>query len=214
MSLLHDDLPPAAAVGRCGLNVRYLEDGALGILDTTTNQAMHLSPAKAEYLIRYIRMLDRPERPPSVAAAATKPTNPKDAIGSDKLPLHLWPSTATALGCLGLLDGALKYGRSNFRAIGVRASIYYDAARRHLDAWFEGENTDPDSGLPHHAHALACLAILVDAEAVGKLTDDRMVAGRAYRPFVGSLTPHVARLKQLHAAKSPRHYTIADKGAA
>ena len=26
-----------------------------------------------------------------------KDTNPKDLIGSDKLPLHLWPSTATAL---------------------------------------------------------------------------------------------------------------------
>lgn len=215
MSLLHDDPPPAVDVRVAGdLRVKYFPDGALGIIDVTTKQAMHLSPGSADQLIRHIRALDREQAVPSQRRADGKPTNPKDAIGSDKLPLHLWPSTATALGCLGLLDGALKYGRSNFRAIGVRASIYYDAARRHLDAWFEGENTDPDSGLPHHAHALACLAILVDAEAVGKLTDDRMVAGRAYRPFVGSLTPHVARLKQLHAAKSPRHYTIADKGAA
>lgn len=139
----------------------------------------------------------------------TKPTNPKDAIGANKLPLHLWPTTATVLGSLGLLDGMLKYGRSNFRAVGVRASIYYDAAFRHLNAWFEGEDTDPDSGLPHLAHALACLAILVDAEAAGKLTDDRMVAG-GYRDLVDSLTPHVARLKDLHAGRDPKHYTIAD----
>lgn len=139
----------------------------------------------------------------------TKPSNPKDAIGAGKLPLHLWPVTATALGSLGLLDGMLKYGRSNFRAIGVRASIYYDAACRHLNAWFEGEDLDPDSGLPHLAHALACLAILVDAQAAGKLNDDRMMPG-GYRAFVESLTPHVARLKALHADKSPRHYTIAD----
>lgn len=139
----------------------------------------------------------------------TKPTNPKDAIGSDKLPLHLWPETATALGALGLLDGAGKYGRSNFREIGVRASIYYDAARRHLNAWFEGEEADPDSSLPHLAHALACLAILVDAQAAGKLNDDRMVAG-GYRKLVNELTPHVARLKALHADKSPKHYTIVD----
>lgn len=84
----------------------------------------------------------------------TKSTNPKDLIGSSKLPLSLWPATATAMGCLAFLDGALKYGRSNFRAVGVRASIYVDAAKRHLDAWFEGEEFDPDSSLPHLSHAL------------------------------------------------------------
>lgn len=138
-----------------------------------------------------------------------KPSNPKDAVGSNKLPLHLWPTTATALGSLGLLDGMLKYGRSNFRAVGVRASIYVDAAKRHLDAWFEGEERDPDSDLPHLAHALACMAIIVDAQAAGKLQDDRMVAG-GYRKLVEELTPHVTRLKALHAGKEPRHYTIAD----
>lgn len=142
----------------------------------------------------------------------SKPTNPKDAIGSNKIPMHLWPETATVLGALGLLDGALKYGRSNFREIGVRASIYYDAAKRHLNAWFEGEECDPDSKLPHLAHALACIAIIVDAEAAGKLDDDRMVQG-GYRGLVDELTPHVARLKELHAEKAPKHYTIADSRA-
>lgn len=141
-----------------------------------------------------------------------KPTNPKDAVGSDKLPLHLWPETATLLGSLGLLDGMLKYGRANWRYAGVRASIYVDACRRHLTAWFEGEDLDPDSGLPHLAHALACLAILVDAEATGTMTDDRMYPG-GYRALVEKMTSHVARLKALHADKSPKHYTIADKEA-
>lgn len=136
-----------------------------------------------------------------------KPSNPKDLIGSGKLPLHLWPVTASALGSLGLLDGMLKYGRSNFRAVGVRASIYFDAANRHLNAWFEGEEADPDSGLPHLAHALACLAIIVDAQAAGKLNDDRMHPG-GYRALINSLTPHVARLKEAHADKNPQHYTI------
>lgn len=135
--------------------------------------------------------------------------NPKDSIGSGKLPLHLWPSTATAMGCLGLLDGMLKYGRSNWRVAGVRASIYVDAAKRHLDKWFEGQDCDDDSGLPHFAHALACIAILVDAEAAGKLNDDRMVAG-GYLTMLDELTPHVARLKELHSAKNPKHWTIAD----
>lgn len=150
-----------------------------------------------------------PIAPPARTNETSKPTNPKDAIGSNKLPLHLWPTTATALGCLGLMDGELKYGRSNYRMIGVRASIYVDACKRHLDAWFEGEDDAPDNGIPHLAHALACVAIIVDAQAAGKLNDDRMLAG-GYRSFVDELTPHVARLKALHADKAPKHYTIAD----
>ena len=138
-----------------------------------------------------------------------KPTNPKDAIGSNKLPLHLWPATATAMGSVGMLNGALKYGRSNFRAIGVRSSIYVDAAMRHIAAWFEGEECDRDDGVPHLAAALSCLAIIVDAQAAGKLTDDRMVPG-GYHELMDNLTQHVARLKALHAGKNPKHYTITD----
>jgi hypothetical protein len=138
-----------------------------------------------------------------------KPSNPKDLIGSDKLPLHLWPTTATALGSLGLLDGMLKYGRSNFRAIGVRASIYYDALGRHANALFEGEDIDPDSGLPHEAHILACIAIIVDAKAAGKFEDDRAYPTN-YRAFVDGLTPHVRRLKDKYQDRSPKHYTIKD----
>ena len=139
----------------------------------------------------------------------TKPTNPKDAIGSDKLPMHLWPTTATIYGVLGLLDGALKYGRSNFRAMGVRSSIYYDAARRHLDAWFEGEDLDQDSGLPHLGHALACIAILVESIEKGNLTDDRMYPG-GFRSCVTKFTGQVKRLKEKYKGGEVKHYTIAD----
>lgn len=142
-----------------------------------------------------------------------KPSNPKDIIGSDKLPLHLWPETATAAGCIGLLNGALKYGRSNWRACGVKASIYVDAAKRHLNAWFEGEECDPDDGVPHLSAVLACLAILVDARAMGQLVDDRQCRG-GYHSFVQEMTSHVARLKKHHAARSPRHYTIEDSHVA
>lgn len=130
--------------------------------------------------------------------------NPKDVVGSDKLPLHLWPTTATAMGCIALLNGALKYGRSNWRAVGVRASIYVDACQRHLAAWFEGEEAD-EEGVPHLSAALACLAILVDCQAAGKLKDDRQFPG-GHRELIDSLTPHVKRLKELHCGRSPKHY--------
>jgi hypothetical protein len=143
------------------------------------------------------------------ACAADKPTNPKDAIGSDKLPLHLWPSTATIYGALGLLEGALKYGRSNFRAVGIRASIYIDALLRHTYALAEGEDYDPDSGLPHEAHILACAAIIVEARTKGNMIDDRSYPTR-YRELVDQMTPHVARLKAKYQDRNPKHYTIQD----
>ena len=140
----------------------------------------------------------------------TKPTNPKDAIGTDKVPLHLWPTDATVLGSLALLDGALKYGRANWRDAGVRASIYYDAALRHLSRWFEGETLDADSGLPHLGHVLACIAILVDSEAAGILVDDRNFNGGHYEDFLARITPQVKRLKEKHSSRAPKHYTIND----
>lgn len=139
----------------------------------------------------------------------TKPTNPKDSIGSDKAPLHLWPTTATLLGSMALLDGACKYGRSNYRVMGVRASIYADAAKRHLDKWFEGQDKDGDSGLSHLAHVLACAAILVDAEAAGKLIDDRNVEG-GYIALLDEMTALVPVIKAKYVDKTPHHYTIAD----
>lgn len=147
-----------------------------------------------------------PEKAPDVSL---KDTNPKDAIGSDKLPLHLWPTTATAAGSIALLNGALKYGRANWRHAGVRATIYADAIRRHLDAWLEGEEVDPDDGVPHLWAILAGTAILIDAKAATKLTDDRNTAG-GYRDLVSESTAHVKRLKELHKGRSPKHYTIAD----
>jgi hypothetical protein len=134
--------------------------------------------------------------------------NPKDIVGASKLPLHLWPTTASALGCIALHNGAAKYGRSNWREVGVRASIYFDACQRHLAAWFEGEQCD-EEGVPHLGAALACLAILVDCEAAGKLVDDRQYPG-GHRELMQRLTPLVDRLHEQHAGKSPKHYTIGD----
>jgi 5'(3')-deoxyribonucleotidase len=141
-----------------------------------------------------------------------KQSNPKDSIGSDKIPLHLWPETATVLGSLGMLDGALKYGRSNFRAIGVRYSIYLDAIRRHSSALLEGEDLDPDSQIHHLGHVLASAAILVDAMAADKLVDDRNYQG-GYRSWIDKMTVHVKRLKDKHKDRNPKHYTIQDNAA-
>jgi hypothetical protein len=104
---------------------------------------------------------------------AVKDTNPKDAVGVRKVPFSTVPARVVAELGLALLEGGRKYGRHNYRVVGVRASVYYDAALRHLAAWWEGEDLDPDSGLAHLTKAMACIAVAEDARHNGKLTDDR-----------------------------------------
>ena len=183
------------------------------VKDTATDNDM----AAAHHLSEEARLAAEAKENIRCAAAAIhadatlKQSNPKDAIGSNKMPLHLWPESASIMGCLGLLDGALKYGRANWREAGVRASIYYDALRRHLAKQFEGQEIDSDSGLPHDCHMLACLAIIVDAKACGKYIDDRQYRGSGFHKLLNDMTPHVARLKKVHADKSPKHWTIQDE---
>ncbi len=104
---------------------------------------------------------------------SSKPTNPKDAVGSTKPPLSTIP--APVLFELGnaLFEGHLKYGGHNWRAMGVRAGVYYDACMRHLASWWAGEDTDPDSGMHHVTKAIAGLVILRDAMIHDMLNDDR-----------------------------------------
>lgn len=102
-----------------------------------------------------------------------KPTNPKDRLATSRLDLSLFPDTAVAYGALGMTEGDSKYGGYNYRVGGVLASVYYAAARRHLADWFNGENIDRKTQVPHLASAIACIAILVDAVECNVLRDDR-----------------------------------------
>lgn len=144
-----------------------------------------------------------------------KASNPKDLIGATKVPLHLVSPALEVFASIGLLNGALKYGRANWREAGVKASIYYDALNRHMKAWFEGEWEDPDDGVPHLCAAAACLNILIDAYCQDQLVDDRNYNGKAMRRSVELMTPYVEHLKYIHEDKTPaHHYTIADNDRA
>lgn len=103
-----------------------------------------------------------------------KDTNPKDAVGIAKVPfLSVVPLRVIAEVALALFEGARKYGRHNYRPAGVRASVYMDAVGRHLAAWYEGEDIDPDSGLSHVTKAIAGLTVLRDSMMQGNWVDDR-----------------------------------------
>lgn len=105
--------------------------------------------------------------------ADSKPSNPKDAAATNRLDLSLFPSTARAYGALAMVEGDQKYGGYNYRKAGVMASIYYAAANRHMDKWYNGEDVDPKTGVPHLANALACIAVLIDGIEMDNWTDDR-----------------------------------------
>lgn len=119
-----------------------------------------------------IAKLERAATPP--AKPETKPSNPKDRMGILKVAFSVIPTTVLWELGVAMLEGALKYGRHNYRAIGVRASVYYDATvARHLASWWEGEDIDPASGVHHVTKAIASLTVLRDAMIQGKFVDDR-----------------------------------------
>lgn len=110
---------------------------------------------------------------PSPILQVKPSVNPKDLLGMKKVSMTKVPATAIAHCAMAMMNGAKKYGPFNWRGNPVVASIYIDACMRHLNAWFDGEECAEDSGVHHLGHAMACLAILLDAQETGNLTDDR-----------------------------------------
>jgi len=87
--------------------------------------------------------------------------------------MTLFPMSATAYGALAFVEGDLKYGGFNWRVAGVSSSTYIAALLRHIAKWYNGEELDPKTGVPHLANAIACLAVIIDATESGMLNDDR-----------------------------------------
>lgn len=105
--------------------------------------------------------------------------NPKTAAGALKVPLHLVPPSATHHMAKAFEDGAKKYGPYNWRESGVSASVYIAAMMRHVDAYRDGEDVSRDALVHHLGHVMACCAIILDAQSVGMLNDDRPTKGAA-----------------------------------
>lgn len=138
-----------------------------------------------------------------------KDTNPKDAIGTKKLPLHLVPESGIAMTAMAFVEGALKYGKYNWRIAGVRSSIYLDALRRHFAKYLNGEDVDPKTGVSHLASICACAMIIMDARLCGKLNDDRPPRAPV-GTLIDLLAEDVTRLQELFKDHRPHQYTIQD----
>jgi len=148
-----------------------------------------------------------------------KPSNPKDLIGTNKVPLGLVPDTTKVLLALGHLEGNLKYGLVNWREAGVRFSIYIDALERHVAKLKAGEWADPITMVPHLGNAMACLSIITDAVYAGKLIDDRPMTTMGFKQaslpgqmsvpeLIDSAVIIVKHLRELFGDSKPIDYFI------
>lgn len=133
-----------------------------------------------------------------------KVPNPKDQAASARLSLSLVPATLPAFAALAFTEGALKYGSYNWRRAPVRASVYRDAAQRHLDKFWNGEWADEKTGVPHLASVLASCGIILDAWCCATLIDDRPpaidIAGlySGFEPIVAGLQAQFKDYKPAH----------------
>jgi hypothetical protein len=125
-------------------------------------------------------------------------TNPKDLVAVSKVSITKFPLIAILHGAHAFMDGAAKYGAYNWRTKDIKASVYVDAAIRHLGAFFEREEIAEDSGVSHLGHALACVALLIDAQEGGNLIDDRPPSGE------NNFAKVAARLNALVKARSEK----------
>lgn len=89
----------------------------------------------------------------------------QDKARMDLLDSHAIEQLARVLGF-----GARKYAAHNWRK-GLAKSRLIGAALRHLFAYLRGEDTDPETGLSHAAHAMCCCMFLLGLEHRAELDD-------------------------------------------
>ncbi len=79
-------------------------------------------------------------------------------VRTDLLPVRALLSVAEVM-----TFGASKYGANNWQNVRPR-SRYFGAALRHLFARALGERHDPETGLPHLAHASCCVLFMLSGD--------------------------------------------------
>lgn len=79
----------------------------------------------------------------------------KHDAGKPRLTLLPWGPVMRIVDVLEF--GAHKYAVDNWQKVPEAEGRYANAAMRHIVARLSGERSDPESGLPHLAHAACCL---------------------------------------------------------
>lgn len=100
------------------------------------------------------------------------PVSQGKKFDTGKPDLSLIPLSALKEEAKGFMLGEQKYGRYNYTK-GMEASRLVAAALRHIHAWMDGHDIDPESGASHLGHARCCLAMLLHTQELGTLIDNR-----------------------------------------
>jgi hypothetical protein len=139
--------------------------------------------AEATALLEIPHFLRKDSDRSSSSPRGIDPRNPKTLTGTRKVPMmSVVPMTALIHAAEAFrygafeaprVDGKKGYGPFNWREQPIESSIYVDAAMRHLSAWQDGTELDPDSSVHELGHAIATIAIILDAIAYGTLIDQR-----------------------------------------
>jgi hypothetical protein len=101
-----------------------------------------------------------------------KPLSEATKYDSEKVRVELIPSSAINGIGEAFTFGASKYEDNNW-AKGFAWSRLVGSTLRHILAWNNGDDLDPESKLSHLKHAGACIAMLIAHEAEKLGTDDR-----------------------------------------
>jgi hypothetical protein len=95
--------------------------------------------------------------------------------------LSLCPKVALEEMAKAFMIGEKKYGRYNYLK-GMEVHRLVAAAMRHLTAFNEGEDYDPEYGTTKHlGHALASIAMILDMEANKTMKETRYVRGQGLK---------------------------------
>lgn len=108
----------------------------------------------------------------SVGTTITPVVNGGLRFDQGKTPYHLLPPELMHGVAEILAFGAQKYAPRNWEK-GMDWSRVYSSLQRHLQAWWGGEDKDPETGMPHLWHVACNAAFLVAYEKRGVGNDDR-----------------------------------------
>ena len=94
--------------------------------------------------------------------ARKKSTNGGIKFDDDKPDYSLVPPNALDDVVKVLTIGAKKYDRHNWKKLDNINDRYFAAAQRHMWALLKDEIHDPETGIHHAGHAIACMMFLLE----------------------------------------------------
>lgn len=106
----------------------------------------------------------RPEPTPEVLKRMEELLAQGVKFDSGKPRWDLLPINITEEVVKVLTYGAKKYSDDNWLKVDNLDKRYYAAAMRHLCAYRQGQENDPESGFSHLAHAICCLMFMSEVK--------------------------------------------------